>query len=85
MNIRDQRFINKIHNNQYKVIWEAAATEIDNHDDTHCFGANFRLILFTSEDWPLYPFLPEHKKELNVPICTGFTDLTLDYRELLIW
>ena len=27
--------------NQDKVIWRALATEMDNHADTHFFGANF--------------------------------------------
>ena len=26
----------------------------------------------------MYPFLPEYAKQMNVPICTGVTDLTLD-------
>ena len=30
------------------------------------------------------PFLPEYVEQMNVPICTGVTDLTLDSGEVLI-
>ena len=42
INTGDRRIINKVHKNQDKVIWRASATEMDDHTDTHCFGANFR-------------------------------------------
>ena len=31
------RVINKVNKNQDKVIWDAEATDMDNHDDTSCF------------------------------------------------
>ena len=33
--------MNKLHKTQDKVIWKALATEMDNNDETCCFGANF--------------------------------------------
>ena len=84
MNTQYRWVINKVQKNQYKFVWEAAATEVDNYDDTHCFGSNFLPISFTSEDWTVYPFLPEDKEELNVPIRTVFTDLKCYYREVFI-
>ena len=45
----DRWVINKVHKNQYKVIWEAASTEMDNNADTHLFGENFCPISFTSK------------------------------------
>ena len=35
------RIINKIHKNKDTVIWRSSTTEMENHADTHCFGANF--------------------------------------------
>ena len=49
INTGNHWIINKIHKNQDEVIWRTSATEMDNQDDTHCFGANFRLILFNFE------------------------------------
>ena len=49
INTGERRIINKLHKDQYKVIWRASATEMDNHADTHCFGANFRPISFILE------------------------------------
>ena len=78
INTGDRRIINKVHKNQDKVIWRELATEMDNHSDTHCFGANFRPISFTSEEFNVSPFLPEYSEQMNVHICTGVTDLELD-------
>ena len=58
INTGDRRIINKVHKYQYKVIWRASATEIYNHADIHCFGANFRPISVTSEECTVSPFLP---------------------------
>ena len=41
-------------------------------------------ISFTSEDCTVYPLLPEYLEQMNVPICTGVTDLTLDSGEVVI-
>ena len=49
--------IDKLHENQDKVIWRGSDTEMDNYDDTHCFGANFRPISFTSEECTVSTFL----------------------------
>ena len=57
INTGDSQIINKVHKNKDKVIWRASATEMDNHAGTHCFGENFRLISFTSEEFNLPPFL----------------------------
>ena len=62
----------------------ASATEMDNNADTHCFGANFRPISFTLEDSTVSPFIPEYAEQINVHICTGVTDLTLDSGEVVI-
>ena len=43
-NTGDGGIINKVHKNQDKVIWRALATEMENHADTHFFGANFQPI-----------------------------------------
>ena len=32
----------------------------------------------------MYPLLPEYLEQMNVPICTGVTDLTLDSGEVVI-
>ena len=58
INTGNLQIINKVHTNQDKVIWRASATEMDNHADTHCFGANFRQISFTLEEYTVSPFLP---------------------------
>ena len=33
--------INRVHQNENKVIWRASANEMDNHSDNHCFGKNY--------------------------------------------
>ena len=62
----------------------ALATETENHANTHCFGANFRPISFTLEECTVSTLLPEYVEQINVPICTGVTDLTLDSGEVVI-
>ena len=57
INTSDCRVINKVHKNQEKVIWRESTTEMDNHADTHCFGANFLPISFTLEDCNVSPFI----------------------------
>ena len=56
----------------------ALAAEMDNHDDTHYFGAKFQPIEFTSEECTVSTFLPEYAKQINVSICIGVTALILD-------
>ena len=84
INTGDHRIINKVHKNQDKVIWRASETEMENHADTHCFGANFRPLSFTSEECTVSPFLTEYAEPMNVPICTGVTYLTLDSGEVVM-
>ena len=57
---------------------------MDNHADTHCFGSNFWLLSFTSEECTVSPFPPEYTEQINLPICTGVTGLTLDSGQVLI-
>ena len=62
----------------------ASANKMDNHVDNHCFGENFQPISFTSEDCTVSPFLPEYTEQVNIPICNGVSDLTLNSGEVLI-
>ena len=57
---------------------------MENHADTHCFGANFRPISFILEECTVTPFLPEYAEQMDVPICKGVTYLTLDSGEMVI-
>ena len=58
--------------------------EIDNHADTHVFGANFRPILFTGQECNVRPFLDEYQEVSNIPIVTGATAWDSDEGETLI-
>ena len=78
INTKDLQSINKIHNNQYKIICEASVTDIDNNADTHCFGSKLCPILFTSEEGTVSPLLTEYTEQVNVPIYTVANVLTLD-------
>ena len=44
INTCGRRINNKVHKNQYRVIWRELATEMDNRADTHCSGDNFQHI-----------------------------------------
>ena len=57
---------------------------MDSHTDTHCFGANFRPISFTLEEFTVYQFLPEYTEHKNVPICICVTVLILYSGEVLM-
>ena len=57
---------------------------MDNHADTHYFGAKFRPILFTLEECNMFPLLPEYTEQMNVPIHKGVTVLSLDSGEVVI-
>ena len=78
------QIINKVHKNQDKVIWRASATGMENHYNTHCSGANSIPILFTSEECPVSPFLPEYSEQMNIPIFVGVTALTLNSEDFMI-
>ena len=67
-----------------EVYWNACATEIDSHADTHCFGRNFRPIFWTGQECSVAPFLPEYDEQENVRICTGATAYTMDNGEVVI-
>ena len=41
INTDNCRIINKVHKNQYKVIWRASVTVMDNHADTHFLDPTF--------------------------------------------
>ena len=84
INTRDCRVINKVHKHQDKVIWRESATEMENHADTHRFGSNFRPLSLTSEEFTVSPLYPEYAEQMNVPICTGVTALTLDSGKVVI-
>ena len=66
------------------IYWNACATEIDNHADTHCFGRNFRPLAWTGEECSVAPFLPEYSEQENITIFTGATAHTLDTGEVII-
>ena len=57
---------------------------MDNHDDSHCFGVNFRPISFTLEEYTVSPFIPEYTEQVKVPFFTGVNVLKLDSREVLM-
>ncbi len=58
--------------------------EIDNHEDTTCFGKNFRAISFTSEVCTVSPFLSEYDSLSDIPTCTAATAVDLDSGETII-
>ena len=78
INKSNRQTINKLHKNQYSYIWRVSATEIDNHDDTHFFGANFRPISFTLDECTVSSFLPEYTEQVDTPICNAVNVLTID-------
>ncbi len=51
-------------------------TEVDNHADTHCFGANFRPIMWNNIQCSVSPFLDELGSTENIDICTAATAWT---------
>ena len=57
---------------------------MENYADTHCFGANFIPISFTSEDCTVSLLLPEYVEQMNVTIFTGVTALPFDSEEVVI-
>ena len=50
-----------------------STTEIDNHADTCCFGANFTPLYFTGHVCQVQPFIDSYKSIDNVEICTAAT------------
>ena len=84
INTGDRQIINKVHKNQDKVILKVLATEMYNHADTHCFGANFKIISLTLEECTVSQFITEYLEQMNIPICTGVTASKLYSGEVLI-
>ena len=58
INTRDRQVINNLHKNQYKVVWGAAAGDMNNHANTNCFGTNFCPIPFTPVECGVSNLLP---------------------------
>ena len=50
-----------------------STTEIDNHADTCCFGANFTPLFFTGHVCQVQPFIDTYQSIENVEICTAAT------------
>ena len=58
--------------------------DIDNHEDTHYFGSNIQPLLFTSQYFPVAPFLEYYYEQLNISISTGATSYTMELEEVII-
>ena len=56
-NTRDLWVINKVHNNQDKVILKSKAADIDNHAGIYCFCKIISQIPLMSEECTIYPLL----------------------------
>ena len=84
INTRDCQVINKVHKHQDKVIWRESATEMENNADNHCFGAKFLPISLNLKECTVSPLLPEYTEQVNIPICTGGTELTINSGEVVI-
>jgi len=50
-----------------------ANTEIDNHADTCCLGANFLPLFFTGKICDISPFLESMPFAMDIEICSGAT------------
>ena len=50
-----------------------STSEIDNHADTCCFGANFTPIYFTGHACHVQPFMDSYESIENVQICSAAT------------
>ena len=50
-----------------------STTEIDNHADTCCFGANFTPIYFTGHVCQVQPFIDSYESMSDVQICSAAT------------
>ena len=67
-----------------EISWDAAPSEIDNHADTHCFGCNFRVLHFTTQQCTVAPFLSEYPEQMDIPICSAGTAYQLESGETVI-
>jgi hypothetical protein len=50
-----------------------ARSEIDNHADRTCFGANFTAVQFTGKHCEVSPFSDHYNKMMDVPIASAAT------------
>ena len=53
-------------------------TEMDNHDNTHCFGKNFIILEYTHQQCSVAPFLAKYDETQNIDIVTGATAVELE-------
>ena len=63
-----------------------ARSEIDNHADTCCFGANFTPLYFTGQVCDVSPFSDEYDSMSNVEVCaaaTAWDDPTTGHTSIL--
>ena len=51
---------------------------MDKNANTNYFRGKFFPISFTLEEYNVSGFLSEYTEQVNTPICTGITTLTLD-------
>ena len=70
--------------NSIPVSDQTFLTEMDNHADTHCFGANFIPFTWTGLECTVSPFLDEYDSQENIPICSGATVFTTKNGETVI-
>ena len=82
----EQRHVDNVgrKNQPNNIYYQACATEVDSHADTHCFGRNFRPISWTGHECSVAPFLAEYSEQINILICTGATAYTTVDGEVVI-
>jgi hypothetical protein len=51
-------------------------TEVDNHADTICAGANCLIECYTGEVCSVSPFLDEYSEQEDVRVCKSITAVT---------
>ena len=58
--------------------------DIDSYVDTHCFGRNFRPIVFKFQQCTVSTFLEKYTEKINIPICSAWNEYTLESGETVI-
>ena len=58
--------------------------DINRHDDTHCFGKNFRIVSSTEQVWSVTALLDKLADTNNVEIVTADTAMIDEYGTLFI-
>ena len=66
------------------IFKDALYTNIDNHEDTHCFGKNLGQLGWYDLMCSVSPFLYEYTTTDNVEICTAATAWTSDTGQVYI-